>query len=73
VRSGNRPFSLMHAAADDCTAGRLDPGDAARILTATLLAAFTPPGTSVPVATALPVAGPASNAPDRGAPPTAPD
>jgi TetR/AcrR family transcriptional regulator, mexCD-oprJ operon repressor len=45
-------FSLMHAAADDCTAGRLDTGDAARVLTATLLAAFTPPGMSVPPATA---------------------
>ncbi len=45
-------FSLMHAAADDCTAGRLDTGDAARVLTATLLAALTPPGTSVPLATA---------------------
>ena len=33
-------FSLMHAAADDCTAGRLDTGDAARVLTTTLLAAF---------------------------------
>ena len=36
-------YSLMHAAAEDATAGRLDPGDAARLITATLLAAFAPP------------------------------
>ena len=36
-------YSLMHAAAEDTTAGRLDPGDAARLITATLLAAFAPP------------------------------
>ena len=35
-------YSLMHAAAEDAAAGRLDPGDAARLITATLLAAFTP-------------------------------
>jgi hypothetical protein len=34
--------SLMHAAAEDAAAGRLDPGDAAGLITATLLAAFTP-------------------------------
>jgi TetR/AcrR family transcriptional regulator, mexCD-oprJ operon repressor len=44
-------MSLMHAAADDTTAGRLDPADAAQVITTTLLAAFTPPGTRVPVAT----------------------
>ena len=34
--------SLLHAAAEDAAAGRLDPDDAARLITATLLAAFTP-------------------------------
>jgi TetR/AcrR family transcriptional regulator, mexCD-oprJ operon repressor len=37
-------FSLMHAAADDTTADRINPGDAAGLITATLLAAYTPPG-----------------------------
>jgi TetR/AcrR family transcriptional regulator, mexCD-oprJ operon repressor len=37
-------FSLMHAAAQDTAAGRINPGDAAGLITATLLAAFTPPG-----------------------------
>ena len=36
-------FSLMHAAAEDVTAGRLRAEDAAHLITATLLAAFTPP------------------------------
>lgn len=36
-------FSLMHAAAADASAGRIDPGDAAGLVTATLRAAFTPP------------------------------
>jgi TetR/AcrR family transcriptional repressor of mexCD-oprJ operon len=40
-------FSLMHAAAEDTDAGRLDADDAARIITATLLAAYTPPGQRV--------------------------
>jgi TetR/AcrR family transcriptional regulator, mexCD-oprJ operon repressor len=35
-------YSLMHAAAEDVTAGRLDADDAAGFVTATLLAAFTP-------------------------------
>ena len=35
-------YSLMHAAAEDVTAGRLDADDAAGLLTTTLLAAFTP-------------------------------
>jgi len=47
-------YSVMHAAAEDCAAGRLDPGQAARIITATLLAAFTPPGKPVPEADAYP-------------------
>jgi len=41
-------FSLMHAAAEDGTARRLDPDDGARIISSTLLAAFTPPGQTVP-------------------------
>ena len=36
-------FSLMHAAAEDAVAGRIKPGDAAGLITATLQAAFTPP------------------------------
>ena len=36
-------FSLMHAAAQDVAAGRIEPGDAAGLITATLQAAFTPP------------------------------
>src|SRR5690349_4204810 len=35
-------YSLMHAAAEDTAAGRLDPGDAPGLITATLLAAFSP-------------------------------
>ena len=41
-------FSLMHSAAEDRTAGRLDPADAAHIISSILLAAFTPPGQTVP-------------------------
>jgi len=36
-------YSLMHAAAEDTAAGRLDAGDAPGLITATLLAAFTSP------------------------------
>jgi AcrR family transcriptional regulator len=36
-------FSLMHAAAGDVTAGRINADDAAGLITATLLAAFAPP------------------------------
>jgi TetR/AcrR family transcriptional repressor of mexCD-oprJ operon len=35
-------YSLMHAAAEDTAAGRLDAGDAAGLITATLLAVFSP-------------------------------
>lgn len=49
-------YSVMHAAAEDCAAGRLDPGRAARIITAALLAAFTPPGKPVPKPTPTPQA-----------------
>ena len=36
-------FSLMHAAAEDAAAGRVTADDAARLITATLVAAYTPP------------------------------
>ena len=36
-------FSLMHAAAEDAAAGRVREDDAAGLITATLLAAYTPP------------------------------
>jgi len=36
-------FSLMHAAAEDAAAGRIGADEAARLITTTLLAAFTPP------------------------------
>ena len=36
-------FSLMHAAAEDAAAGRVHADDAARLITATLVAAYTPP------------------------------
>jgi hypothetical protein len=35
-------YSLMHAAAEDTAAGRLDAGDTPGLITATLLAAFSP-------------------------------
>lgn len=40
-------FSLMHAAAEDVAGGRVKADDAAALITATLLAAFTPPGVPV--------------------------
>jgi AcrR family transcriptional regulator len=40
--------NVMHGAADEINAGRLDAEDAAGYITATLLAAFTPPGRKVP-------------------------
>jgi AcrR family transcriptional regulator len=43
-------YSTMHAAADDCAAGRIRQQDAGRIVAATLLAALTPPGATVPSA-----------------------
>ncbi|MCO7271856.1 TetR/AcrR family transcriptional regulator [Cellulosimicrobium cellulans] len=39
---------VMHGAAEEIDAGRLAPDDAATTITATVLAAFTPPGTPVP-------------------------
>jgi TetR/AcrR family transcriptional repressor of mexCD-oprJ operon len=41
--------SLMHAAAEDTASGRIKGGQAAGLITATLLAAFTPPGAKVRV------------------------
>jgi TetR/AcrR family transcriptional repressor of mexCD-oprJ operon len=41
-------YRVMHAAADDVAAGRIKHGQAGRFVAATLLAAFTPPGTTVP-------------------------
>lgn len=43
-------YSVLHGAADEIAAGRLDAADAAPVITATLLAAFTPPGAPVPTA-----------------------
>lgn len=45
-------YSVMHGAADEIAAGRLAEQDTSRMISATLLAAFTPPGRSVPVASA---------------------
>lgn len=42
--------SVMHGAAEEIQAGRLTTDDAARVITATVLAAFTPPGRRVPTA-----------------------
>ncbi|MDX3234695.1 TetR/AcrR family transcriptional regulator [Streptomyces sp. ME03-5709C] len=42
-------FSLMHAAAEDAAAGRVKVGQVPDLITATLLAAFTAPGATVPV------------------------
>ena len=46
-------FSLMHAAAEDVAAGRLDASDAPRLITATLLGAFTAPAADSPGVTTL--------------------
>jgi TetR/AcrR family transcriptional repressor of mexCD-oprJ operon len=40
--------SVMHNAADEINAGRLDPDKASPYITATVLAAFTPPGHPIP-------------------------
>jgi TetR/AcrR family transcriptional repressor of mexCD-oprJ operon len=40
--------SVMHSAADEINAGRVSADDAPVFITATVLAAFTPPGDSVP-------------------------
>jgi AcrR family transcriptional regulator len=41
-------YTVMHGAAAEISAGCLRPDDAARLITATLLAAYTPPGQTVP-------------------------
>lgn len=41
-------YRVIHAAADDCAAGRITHQDAGRLIAATLLAAFTTPGERVP-------------------------
>ena len=43
-------YSVLHGAADEISAGRLDSADAGPTIAATLLAAFTPPGVPVPTA-----------------------
>lgn len=40
--------NVMHGAADEIHAGRLSADDAAALISATVLAAFTPPGAKVP-------------------------
>jgi hypothetical protein len=41
-------YGTMHGAAAEISAGRLPAADAARVISATLLAAYTPPGSPVP-------------------------
>lgn len=53
---------VMHTAAEECTAGRLDPDRAAAVVDATLLAALTPPGAAVPTAVSWAGAGGSSSA-----------
>jgi TetR/AcrR family transcriptional regulator, mexCD-oprJ operon repressor len=52
-------FSLIHAAAEDSAAGRLNADDAPRVIAATLLAALTAPGTAVP-GTTVPAVSPST-------------
>jgi TetR/AcrR family transcriptional regulator, mexCD-oprJ operon repressor len=41
-------YTVMHGAAGEIGAGRLRSADAARVIIATLLGAYTPPGTAMP-------------------------
>lgn len=41
-------YNTVHAAADECAAGRLAEDEAAGVIARTLVAAFTPPGPAVP-------------------------
>lgn len=41
-------YTVMHGAAAEIGAGRLSSADASRVITSTLLAAYTPPGGTVP-------------------------
>lgn len=50
--------SVMHGAADEIHAGRLAADDAAALISATVLAAFTPPGQPVPLAERQPPVSP---------------
>lgn len=43
-------YGVLHGAAGEINAGRLQAADAASVITATLLAAYTPPGEAVPPA-----------------------
>jgi TetR/AcrR family transcriptional regulator, mexCD-oprJ operon repressor len=43
-------YNVAHGAADEIAAGRVADNAAAQLITATLLAAFTPPGQPVPPA-----------------------
>jgi TetR/AcrR family transcriptional regulator, mexCD-oprJ operon repressor len=43
-------YTVMHGAAAEIGASRLRSADTSRVITATLLAAYTPPGTAVPPA-----------------------
>jgi AcrR family transcriptional regulator len=54
-------YSAMHGAAAEISAGRLPAADAAWVISATLLAAYTPPGTPVP-GPSLRAAGPSQPA-----------
>jgi AcrR family transcriptional regulator len=45
-------YSVLHSAGDEINTGRLPDRDAATVITATLLAAFTPPGVAVPTPSA---------------------
>jgi TetR/AcrR family transcriptional regulator, mexCD-oprJ operon repressor len=42
-------YNVMHGAVSEIAAGRLRPEEASRVIIATLLAAYTPPGSAVPV------------------------
>jgi TetR/AcrR family transcriptional regulator, mexCD-oprJ operon repressor len=43
-------YTVMHGAVSEIAAGRLSAQDAAHVINATLLAAYTPPGSAVPAA-----------------------
>lgn len=47
-------YTVMHGAVAEIAAGRLGADDAARVINATLLAAYTPPGAVVPAVPVMP-------------------
>lgn len=47
-------YSTLHTAAAEISAGRMSDRNAARLITATLLAAYTPPGATVPAPARVP-------------------